>query len=70
MVNTISARYPLSQAHKSFNSSKIQSGIWQVMPDQTLDHLQFSGGITNPQPLAIRKLYLGIMQDIDATYTA
>ncbi len=70
MVNTISARYPLSQSHKSFDSSKIQSGIWQVMPDQIMDHLQFNGGLTNPQPLTIRKLYLGIMHNIDATYTA
>jgi len=70
MVNTISARYPFSQAHKTFDSSKIKPGIWQVMSDQTMDHLQFCGGFTNPQPLTIRKLYLGMMRNIAATYTA
>ncbi len=70
MVNTISSRYPLTSAHKSYDSSNIEPGIWQVKPDQEMDHLQFTGGITNPQPAAIKSFYLAIMSDIDATVAA
>lgn len=69
MVNTISARYPLNQAHKVFDSGSISPGVWQVMPDQTMDHLQFCGGLGNSDANGIRQFYTGIMQNIDATQT-
>lgn len=67
MVNTVSARYPMYQAHKTFDSSNIVPGTWQVMPDQEMDHLQFCGGVGNSHPILIRQLYLEMMQNIDAT---
>lgn len=70
MVNTISARYPLNQAHKSYDASDIESGIWQVMPDQNMDHLDFCGGLLDSKPITIRLFYLKLMKNIDATYSA
>lgn len=68
MVNTISSRYPLTSAHKAYDSANIEPGIWQVKPDRELDHLQFCGGLTNPKPITIRALYDEIMSDIESTY--
>ncbi len=68
MVNTISARYPLCSAHKIYDRNNIEPGIWQVKPDQEMDHLQFTGSLTNPQPITMRSFYLSVMRDIDATY--
>ena len=68
MVNTIFARYPMNQAHKPYNSSNIEPGVWQVMPDQIMDHLQFCGGLLNSMPITIRIFYLELMSNIDATY--
>lgn len=67
MVNTISARYPLTSEHKNFDAANIEAGIWQVMPDQDMDHLEFCGGILNSKPVTIRAFYLKLMQNIDAT---
>lgn len=68
MVNAISARYPFNSSHKAYNSGKIEPGIWQVKPDQNMDHIEFNGSLINPQPITMRKFYLGIMQDIEKTY--
>lgn len=67
MVNTIAARYPLGAAHKDYDADNIEAGIWNVYPDQDLDHLSFSGGLLNSKPLTVRKFYLNMMQDIAAT---
>ena len=38
LVNTESAKYPLDEPHKDFESEKIEKGIWNVMPVQEGDH--------------------------------
>ena len=38
LVNTESAKYPLDEPHKEFNSDKIEKGIWNVMPVREGDH--------------------------------
>lgn len=68
MVNTISARYPLGAAHKDFDANNVESGIWQVYPDQDMDHLAFSGGMLNSRPLKTRNFYLQLMGNLAATY--
>lgn len=38
LVNTESAKYPLDEPHKDFDSQKIETGIWNVMPVEKGDH--------------------------------
>lgn len=38
LVNTESAKYPLDEPHKDFDSKNIEKGIWNVMPVQRGDH--------------------------------
>ena len=38
LVNTESAKYPLDEPHKDFDSGNIEKGVWQVMPVQRGDH--------------------------------
>ena len=83
MVNTVSALYPThsdgsclaadgsSRGWKNFNpytDSSFRTGIWYVMPVQSLDHLQFIGGILNGSIINTRTLYLDIVRDIYRTY--
>ena len=82
MVNTVSALYPThsdgsclaadgSCGWKNFNpytDSSFRTGIWYVMPVQSLDHLQFIGGIFNGSIINTRTLYLDIVRDIYRTY--
>ena len=67
MVNSIAARFPLGAAHKDYDENNIEAGIWNVYPDQDIDHLSFSGGLLNSKPLTVRKFYTNMMQDIAAT---
>jgi len=67
MVNSIAARYPLGAAHKAYDKNNIEAGVWNVYPDQDIDHLGFSGGIINSKPIQCRKLYSNMMADIAAT---
>ena len=82
MVNTVSALYPThsdgsclaadgSRGWKNFNpytDTSFRTGIWYVMPVQSLDHLQFIGGILNGSIINTRTLYLDIVRDIYRTY--
>ena len=76
MVNTVSALYPTHsdgscRAWKNFNpynDTSFSTGIWYVMPVQTLDHLQFIGGMFNGSISKTRNLYLDIMSNIYSTY--
>lgn len=38
LVNTESAKYPLDEPHKDFDSENIEQGVWQVMPTLRGDH--------------------------------
>ncbi len=38
LVNTESAKYPLDEPHKDFNSENIEKGVWNVMPVYEGDH--------------------------------
>ena len=79
---TVSALYPThsdgsclaadgSRGWKNFNpytDKSFRTGIWYVMPVQSLDHLQFIGGILNGSIINTRTLYLDIVRDIYRTY--
>lgn len=82
MVNTVSALYPISHDLQcltqngqpgyvncdGYTRTDFQPGIWNVMPVQSCDHIQFIGGILNYSILKTRLLYLNVMKDIDSTY--
>ncbi|MBQ3007319.1 MAG: hypothetical protein IJD78_07145 [Clostridia bacterium] len=38
LVNTESAKYPIDEPHKDFESGNIEKGIWNVMPVERGDH--------------------------------
>lgn len=38
LVNTESAKYPLTEPHKDFDAENIEKGVWNVMPVQRGDH--------------------------------
>lgn len=47
LVNSISARAPFSELSTMFNPNEaLTPGIWNIMPEERLDHLQFTGGMT------------------------
>ncbi len=82
MVNTVSALYPThsdstcltddgARGWKNYNGytdTTFRPGLWYVMPVQTLDHIQFIGGMLNGSILNTRALYRDIVQDIYSTY--
>ena len=82
MVNTVSAFYPIHSDgtcltkdgkqgwtnYDGYSNINFQPGIWYVMPVQSLDHLQFIGGILNGSIINTRTLYLDIVRDIYRTY--
>ena len=83
MVNTVSAFYPIHSDgtclakdgkqgwtnYDGYSNINFQPGIWYVMPVQSLDHIQFVGGMLNGSLVKTRALYRGIMEDIYSTYT-
>ena len=82
LVNTVSALYPTysdstcltddgARGWKNYNGytdTTFRPGLWYVMPVQTLDHIQFIGGMLNGSILNTRALYRDIVQDIYSTY--
>ena len=82
MVNTVSALYPThsdstcltgdgARGWKNYNGytdTTFRPGLWYVMPVQTLDHIQFIGGMLNGSILNTRALYRDIVRDIYSTY--
>jgi len=46
IVNTISCTAPKNEAQKTFNSSGISPGIWNIMPTFKGDHLAITGGLS------------------------
>ena len=49
LVNTESAKYPLDEPHKDFDSNNIEPGVWQVMPIQRGDHGTAIGLFSKPE---------------------
>jgi len=82
LVNTVSALYPThsdstcltgdgARGWKNYNGytdTTFRPGLWYVMPVQTLDHIQFIGGMLNGSILNTRALYRDIVRDIYSTY--
>ncbi|MDR3345390.1 MAG: lipase [Oscillospiraceae bacterium] len=65
LVPTVSALYPLAEAHVDYSAGSIVPGIWNVMPIQRLDHLAFIGDIEGKKdPAEIRAFTLGHMEII------
>ena len=83
MVNTVSALYPIHSDgtcltrsgkqgwtnYDGYSDITFRPGVWYVMPVQSLDHIQFVGGMLNGSLVKTRALYRGIMEDIYSTYT-
>ena len=51
-----------------YTDTTFRPGLWYVMPVQTLDHIQFIGGMLNGSILNTRALYRDIVRDIYSTY--
>lgn len=70
MVNTISARYPIGAAHKTYDANNIELGTWQ-WKDMRYDHMTFCGGLLDPnvvtQPIETRRFYKELMSNIEKT---
>ena len=49
LVNTVSARVPLGDPCKPLDRSKVEKGVWNVMPDLRADHSYFTGGFLKKQ---------------------
>lgn len=45
LVNTVSEKAPFGAPHKEFERSRIEKGIWQVMPVIEGDHMSVQGGL-------------------------
>ena len=83
MVNTVSAFYPIHSDgtcltrdgkqgwtnYDGYSNINFQPGIWYVMPVQSLDHIQFVGGMLNGSLVKTHALYRGIVEDIYSTYS-
>ena len=83
MVNTVSALYPIHRDgtcltrdgkqgwtnYDGYSNINFQPGIWYVMPVQSLDHIQFVGGMLNGSLVKTHALYRGIVEDIYSTYS-
>ena len=54
--------------YNGYTDTTFRPGLWYVMPVQTLDHIQFIGGMLNGSILNTRALYRDIVQDIYSTY--
>lgn len=46
IVNVISAKAPFTEPSVPYNSKNIQTGVWNVMPTVTADHLGVVGGLS------------------------
>ena len=64
LVNTESAKYPLDEPHKDFDSGNIEKGVWQVMPVQRGDHGTAIGLFGDEEQ--IHSFYLELCQMLDS----
>lgn len=81
LVNTVSAKYPTRSDGKCLTESgsvgytirdsmcleNAQSGIWNVMPTSSRDHLALIGGLMNTGTLGTKMFYKQIADNIKAT---
>ncbi|MBQ3128857.1 MAG: hypothetical protein IJC13_07460 [Clostridia bacterium] len=59
LVNTFSARAPLSDPSTDYDAENVRKGIWNVMPTYNGDHMSLQGGMTvvnNVKPLYVEHL--------------
>lgn len=64
LVNVISAKYPLGDAHKDYDPDNIETGIWNVMPLSRGDHGSAIGIGTDEE--SVMEFYNGIISMIEA----
>lgn len=58
LVPVISARAPFNEKSQTYNPlRKTQPGVWNIMPVERLDHLQFVGGLINVDFVTLRVFY-------------
>ena len=62
LVNTVSAEYPIGNAHTAFDRDHIRPGIWNVFPVYYADHMSLQGGMTKKH--RILPYYLGLLEMI------
>ena len=64
-VNTVSARYPMGDPFQKIRiGDEILPDIWNVLPDQQMDHFQAQGAANPFEKKKNRRLYLELMQMI------
>jgi hypothetical protein len=64
LVNTVSAIAPFDEPQVTFNVGSIQKGVWNVMPTQSFDHLQFTGGVFNMDKDDTHDFYMNMLSII------
>jgi len=70
VVNTISAMYPDTEAHKDFDANNVESGIWQVMPvlDYSHDQMSFGKGVGKQAANDYMDILINLANTITSTY--
>ena len=63
LVNTVSAMAPVGAPSKAFERHNIRTGMWNVFPVLTGDHMWLQGGLLKKHD--IRKFYLRLLGIIE-----
>ena len=60
LVNTVSAMAPVGAPSKAFEKRDIRTGMWNIFPVLTGDHMWLQGGLLKKHD--IRKFYLRLLR--------
>ena len=67
LVNTVSAMVPVGAPSKAFERHNIRTGMWNVFPVLTGDHMWLQGGLLKKHD--IRKFYMRLLGMIEGLPT-
>ena len=67
LVNTVSAMVPVGAPSKAFERHNIRTGMWNVFPVLTGDHMWLQGGLLKKHN--IRKFYMRLLGMIEGLPT-
>ena len=67
LVNTVSAMVPVGAPSKAFEKRDIRTGMWNVFPVLTGDHMWLQGGLLKKHN--IRKFYMRLLGLIEGLPT-
>lgn len=68
LVNVVSAKYPFDDPHTDYDSTNIQTGIWNVMPLSVGDHGNAIGiGVSEEQTMEFYNGMIEMIENLPAT---